>query len=146
MFDVDRDDVLNASEIKEMINILLFVSQDGSNSNNVRNVTYDQVYTELYERNMGKTTIEDASILDTAAIDTFNVTQEDFMMWSVQSQLNLVQPFLDLIFEVCHIVLGQRPQCRHLEYNIGKTFKLKKKIKSQKHKKMFSFSLQSKVG
>lgn len=42
------------------------------------------------------------------------------MMWSVQSQLNLVQPFLDLLFEVCHIVLGLRPQCKHLEYNIGK--------------------------
>lgn len=42
------------------------------------------------------------------------------MMWSVQNSLNLMQPFLDLLFEVCHIVLGLRPQCRHLEYDIGR--------------------------
>ncbi len=41
-------------------------------------------------------------------------------MWSVQCSLNLVQPFLDLLFEVCHIVLGLRPQCTHLEYDIVK--------------------------
>lgn len=112
-----------------MINILLFVSKEGSNSNNVRNITYDQVYSELYERHMGKTPTEDASIIDTVVSDSFTVTQEDFMMWSVQSQLNLVQPFLELIFEVCHIVLGLRPQCRHLEYNIGNYNKIVQNLK-----------------
>lgn len=102
-----------------MINILLFVSKEGSNAGNGRNITYDQVYNELYERHLGKTPTEDASIIETANTESFTVTQEDFMIWSVQSQLNLVQPFLDLIFEVCHIVLGLRPQCRHLEHNIG---------------------------
>lgn len=41
------------------------------------------------------------------------------MMWSVESTLNLIQPFLDLYFEVCHIVFGLRPQCKHLEFEIG---------------------------
>lgn len=41
------------------------------------------------------------------------------MMWSVESSLKIVQPFLDLIFEVCHIVFGLWPQCRHMEYDIG---------------------------
>ena len=49
-----------------------------------------------------------------------NLRQEDFMMWNVESTLNLVQPFLDLTFEVCHVVFGIRPQCKHMEFEIGK--------------------------
>ena len=48
----------------------------------------------------------------------FKLSQENFLMWSVESQLNIVQPFLDLLFEVCHIVFGLRPQCKHLEFEI----------------------------
>ena len=48
------------------------------------------------------------------------LTAEDFMMWNVESNLKLLQPFLDLIFEVCHIVFGLWPQCRHMEFDIGK--------------------------
>lgn len=61
-------------------------------------------------------------VIDSSRTDVipFSFTQEDFLMWSVQSSLNLVQPFLDLLFEVCHIVLGLRPQCTHLEYDIVK--------------------------
>lgn len=50
---------------------------------------------------------------------SISLTQEDFMMWNVESSLNLVQPFLDLTFEVCHIVFGLSPQCKHMEYDIG---------------------------
>lgn len=45
------------------------------------------------------------------------------MMWNVKSSLKLLQPFLDLIFELCHIVFGLWPQCRHMEYDIGKVEK-----------------------
>ena len=48
----------------------------------------------------------------------FKLSQENFLVWSVVSQLNIVQPFLDLLFEVCHIVFGLRPQCKHLEFEI----------------------------
>ncbi|XP_053617515.1 ubiquitin carboxyl-terminal hydrolase 32 isoform X2 [Plodia interpunctella] len=43
---------------------------------------------------------------------------EDFLIWSVEAADALVTPFLDLVFEVCHIVLGLRPQCRHRERDI----------------------------
>lgn len=46
------------------------------------------------------------------------LTQEDFLIWSVETAENLVTPFLDLIFEVCHVVLGLRPQCKHQERDI----------------------------
>ncbi|PZC82634.1 hypothetical protein B5X24_HaOG210078 [Helicoverpa armigera] len=47
------------------------------------------------------------------------LTLEDFLIWSVESAEALVSPFLDLLFEVCHVVLGLRPQCKHQERDIG---------------------------
>lgn len=99
-----------------MINILLLVAKESSASATVRSLSYDQVYNELRERALGGS---DGDTYKVKSKEPFTFTQEDFMMWSVQSQLNLLQPFLDLLFEVCHVVLGLRPQCRHLEYNIG---------------------------
>ncbi|KAM3956800.1 LOW QUALITY PROTEIN: ubiquitin specific protease 32 [Aphomia sociella] len=43
---------------------------------------------------------------------------EDFRIWSMESAEALVTPFLELVFEVCHIVLGLRPQCKHQERDI----------------------------
>lgn len=104
-----------------MINILIFVSKESNNSASFKNVTADGVLSDLRSR-VNKTISSETNVEATSDADnneSFCFTQEDFMMWSVQSPLNLVQPFLDLLFEVCHIVLGLRPQCRHLEYDIG---------------------------
>lgn len=68
------------------------------------------------------------------------------MMWSVQSQLNLVQPFLDLLFEVCHIVLGLRPQCKHLESNIGKIIQSSVRISNPIANYFYLIRLQLKDG
>ncbi|KAJ0172880.1 hypothetical protein K1T71_011056 [Dendrolimus kikuchii] len=46
------------------------------------------------------------------------LTLEDFLIWAVESAESLVTPFLELVFEVCHIVLGLRPQCKHKERDI----------------------------
>ncbi|CAG4934214.1 unnamed protein product [Colias eurytheme] len=43
---------------------------------------------------------------------------EEFLIWSVESAAALVTPFLELLFEVCHVVLGLRPGCRHHERDI----------------------------
>lgn len=122
VFDIDRDGVLNVQEISEMINILLFVAKESSSSSQMKNLTYVQVYDELRERanaNKMPTKVTDAVVIDNADAKDFTFSLEDFMMWSVQSQTNLLQPFMDLLFDVCHVVLGLRPQCRHLEHNIG---------------------------
>lgn len=111
MFDIDRDGVLNFEEITEMINILIFVSHESSQSMKFRNVTPERVWQDLRQR------------FEKNSADHFSLAQEDFMMWSVHSPLNLVQPFMDLLFEVCHIVLGLRPQCRHMEHDIGNRVK-----------------------
>ncbi|XP_052739167.1 ubiquitin carboxyl-terminal hydrolase 32 isoform X3 [Bicyclus anynana] len=43
---------------------------------------------------------------------------EEFLIWSVEVAEALVSPFLELLFDVCHVVLGLRPQCRHRERDI----------------------------
>lgn len=47
---MDRDGVLNFNEIKDMIDILIFVSRESSNSTNFKNITADNVLAELYQR------------------------------------------------------------------------------------------------
>lgn len=131
VFDTDRDGILNLNEIHQMINILIFVAKECSNSHLFKNITFNQVLSQLYNRvnNNSKNDQDNSSseedltpttqIID-INIPDFKLTQEDFLMWSIESSINLVQPFLDLLFEVCHIVLGLRPQCRHLENDIVK--------------------------
>lgn len=101
-----------------MIDILIFVARESSNSNQFKQITDRQAMADLYVR-INKTS-QLPAVNSSDIIELFSVTQEEFMMWTVQSTLNLVQPFLDLLFEVCHIVLGLRPQCRHLEHDIGR--------------------------
>lgn len=117
--------MLSFTEIAEMVNILLFVACESNNSAAFRQLTVDGIMGDLRGRLIRTPTGEhptpfaSPTAADAAANQPFTFTQEDFMMWSVQSSVNLVQPFLDLLFEVCHVVLGLRPQCRHLEYDIG---------------------------
>lgn len=124
VFDIDGDGVLSYAEIQAMVNVLIFVAGECNNSSSFAAASAAGVLQDLRMRGakslMGLAAVgESSSSAESAA---FSLTQEDFMMWSVQSTVNLVQPFLDLLFEVCHVVLGLRPQCRHLEYDIGMMF------------------------
>ncbi|XP_058060610.1 ubiquitin carboxyl-terminal hydrolase 32 [Anopheles bellator] len=120
VFDIDRDGVLNFAEIRQMVDILLSVGRE-ANANGYRNFTADKVLAELYRRTREPEGASDDGGGQSAlqAVPEFKFSQEDFLIWSIESSaVNLVQPFLDLLFEVCHIVLGLRPQCRHLEGDI----------------------------
>ncbi len=50
VFDMDRDGVLNYNEIKEMIDILIYVAKESSNSSSFKNITAENVLVELYQR------------------------------------------------------------------------------------------------
>ncbi|XP_040155905.1 ubiquitin carboxyl-terminal hydrolase 32 isoform X2 [Anopheles arabiensis] len=121
VFDIDRDGVLSFVEIRQMVDILLSVARE-SNAAIYRNLTHERVLAELYRRatraDEGKANGNETDIISASNVPEFKFTQEDFLIWSIESSSNLVQPFLDLLFEVCHIVLGLRPQCRHLEGDI----------------------------
>lgn len=118
IFDTDRDGVLNLSEVEKMINIMLMVARECSNANVYKNITYDQTLTDLHDFVMkSKTWCNNKDITK-----DFQLSQEDFLMWCVQNNVNISQPFIELLFEVCHIVFGIRPQCKHLELQIVKNW------------------------
>lgn len=50
VFDMDRDGVLNYNEIKDMIDILIYVAKESSNSSNFRNITAENILAELSQR------------------------------------------------------------------------------------------------
>lgn len=105
VFDTDRDGVLSFSEVELMIETLMSVAKEIGNGA-FKHLNQDQVLRELHVRRVRRVSGDgDASADATPVQDVpeFKLTQEDFLMWSVESALNLVQPFLDLLFEVCHI-------------------------------------------
>ncbi|XP_065087260.1 ubiquitin carboxyl-terminal hydrolase 32 isoform X3 [Ochlerotatus camptorhynchus] len=118
VFDIDRDGVLNFTEVGKMVDILLFVAKE-TNASCYKNLTSSHVMDELYRRANELSVVDtEKSVTVPDPLPEFKFTQEDFLIWSIESSTNLVQPFLDLLFEVCHIVLGLRPQCKHLEGDI----------------------------
>ncbi|XP_063695674.1 ubiquitin carboxyl-terminal hydrolase 32 isoform X2 [Culicoides brevitarsis] len=116
VFDTDRDGVLSFTEVEQMIETLMSVAKEIGNGA-FKHLNRDQVLRELHMRRVTKVNSSEGGE-EITEIPEFKLTQEDFLMWSVESALNLVQPFLDLLFEVCHIVLGLKPQCKHLEHEI----------------------------
>ncbi|CAM5164706.1 unnamed protein product [Eretmochelys imbricata] len=94
VFDVDRDGVLSRTELKEMVVALLEVWKDNRTD-------------EILELGMNLSEIvEDIlDVHDTTKLG--HLTLEDYQIWSVKSAL--ANEFLNLLFQVCHIVLGLRP-------------------------------------
>lgn len=129
VFDLDRDGRLSVAELNGMVDILMLVAKD-----NYWSVTADDsttregVMAELRvhaNNNQGTlaATKENANEDDgkqSDPLEPFELSQEAFLIAVAtgESPLNVVHQLLDLLFDVCHIVLGLRPQCRHVEQNI----------------------------
>ncbi|NXD14904.1 UBP32 hydrolase, partial [Nothocercus nigrocapillus] len=94
VFDIDRDGVLSRTELKEMMVALLEVWKDNRTD-------------KIPELDMDLSEIVDniLNMHDTTKIG--HLTLEDYQIWSVKSAL--ANEFLNLLFQVCHIVLGLRP-------------------------------------
>lgn len=147
IFDVDSDGVLSHSETLQMINVLLYVAKENRNVDMYKDITKQEALRDIVnftnQKGGGTAGVNDnkmmvrkmkkldyliniefisSSLKDSKQLAdmTITLTAEDFMMWNVESSLKLLQPFLDLIFEVCHIVFGLWPQCRHMEHDIGR--------------------------
>ncbi|XP_030648580.1 ubiquitin carboxyl-terminal hydrolase 32 [Chanos chanos] len=94
VFDVDRDGVLSRKEIHEMVGALLEVWKDN------RTDAVPELESSVPD------IVEDIlRVHDTTKLG--HLTLEDYQIWSVQSAL--ADEFLNLLFQVCHIVLGLRP-------------------------------------
>ncbi|XP_069390215.1 ubiquitin carboxyl-terminal hydrolase 32 isoform X2 [Paralichthys olivaceus] len=94
VFDVDRDGVLSRDELHEMVVALLEVWKDN------RTDTLPELHNSVSDIVEGILKMHDTTKLG-------HLTLEDYQIWSVKSAL--ANEFLNLLFQVCHIVLGLRP-------------------------------------
>uniref|UniRef100_A0A8C9ENP6 Ubiquitin carboxyl-terminal hydrolase 32 n=1 Tax=Pavo cristatus TaxID=9049 RepID=A0A8C9ENP6_PAVCR len=94
VFDIDRDGVLSRTELKEMVVALLEVWKDNRTD---RIPELDMDLSEIVE--------DILNMHDNTKLG--HLTLEDYQIWSVKSAL--ANEFLNLLFQVCHIVLGLRP-------------------------------------
>ncbi|XP_075218366.1 ubiquitin specific protease 32 isoform X2 [Lycorma delicatula] len=95
VFDSDHDGFLSPSEMKHMVQVMIFI-KDGYSSQNVNSTIEAQVDEAA--------TIKD---LNHHAASDKGLTVEEYLMWTVNNPLPM--HFLNLLFQVCHIVLGLRP-------------------------------------
>ncbi|KAM3615781.1 uncharacterized protein V6R79_007674 [Siganus canaliculatus] len=94
VFDVDRDAVLSRDELHEMVVALLEVWKDNRTD-------------MLPELNSSVSDIVEDILKMHDTTKLGHLTLEDYQIWSVKSAL--ANEFLNLLFQVCHIVLGLRP-------------------------------------
>uniref|UniRef100_A0A3Q3XKY1 Ubiquitin carboxyl-terminal hydrolase 32 n=1 Tax=Mola mola TaxID=94237 RepID=A0A3Q3XKY1_MOLML len=94
VFDVDRDGALSRDELHEMVVALLEVWKDN------RTDTLPELNSSVSDIVEGILKMHDTTKLG-------QLTLEDYQIWSVKSAL--ANEFLNLLFQVCHIVLGLRP-------------------------------------
>ncbi|KAI5696057.1 hypothetical protein M8J75_007481 [Diaphorina citri] len=98
VFDKDRDGVLNEEEIRHMVHVLLFVKKES--------LTPDQVDKEQFDEESIV-----SELMKHCTTESPGLTGEEYLIWSVANH-SLVSHFVNLIFQVCHIVLGLRPSSR----------------------------------
>lgn len=101
VFDMDRDGVLNETEIRHMIHVMIFVKKEDLTPDQIENENFDEsIMSELLTK-----------------CGEGGLSPEEYLIWSI-ANLSLAKHFLDLIFQVCHVVLGLRPISRQEEGQI----------------------------
>ncbi|XP_031429479.1 ubiquitin carboxyl-terminal hydrolase 32 isoform X2 [Clupea harengus] len=94
VFDVDRDGILSRQEVQDMVVALQEVWKDN------RTDTFPELLANVSDIVEGILKMHDTTKMG-------HLTLEDYQIWSVKSAL--ANEFLNLLFQVCHIVLGLRP-------------------------------------
>ncbi|CAH1801921.1 unnamed protein product [Owenia fusiformis] len=107
VFDMDHDGLLNKSELVNMIKALVKIRKENLNANQLardklHKLDPDKVVEEILEKYDSD---EDGCI-----------TQEEYLVWTVDHPLP--SEFLTLLFQVCHICLGLKPENKEQEGSI----------------------------
>ncbi|XP_076059243.1 ubiquitin specific protease 32 isoform X2 [Oratosquilla oratoria] len=104
VFDRDRDGKLNREELTAMIQALLLVQEEEVEEDGdgvclgVSSERVQQLVTDLLSQHDPQ--------------KSGCISQEEYLIWTLQNPLSNI--FLNLIFQVCHVVLGLRP-CNRVE-------------------------------
>lgn len=100
---------------------MLFTNNDGTHTD-ITNVHLNELSDQSNNNLESKKINGDGdfnSLSDSFDGEYWGLSQENFLIWHVDKGKSLIAPFLQLIYQVCHIVLGLRPQCKHQEQEIG---------------------------
>ncbi|XP_050522495.1 ubiquitin carboxyl-terminal hydrolase 32 [Daktulosphaira vitifoliae] len=104
VFDNDKDGYLSIEEISKMVDVMLFICDDNIATEN-RSHSNESVK-ELIVSDLIKRSTEQGLAIG------------EYLMWTVHNSLPM--DFLNLIFQVCHVVFGLRPISRSEEGEIVK--------------------------
>ncbi|XP_063220318.1 ubiquitin carboxyl-terminal hydrolase 32 isoform X2 [Bacillus rossius redtenbacheri] len=107
VFDTDRDGVLSEAELRHMIDVLLFVHHENRTADELAEEPCGQVDVTTIVSEIREKTVGDGG-----------VTVQEYLIWTVANPLSV--DFLNLIFQVCHVVFGLRPVTREEESLIVK--------------------------
>ncbi|KAK7088275.1 hypothetical protein V1264_022210 [Littorina saxatilis] len=107
VFDKDHDGRLNEEELTDMLQTLDIVRKEYNSSEAL-------AAQEMPAMDPAAVAKEILSCHD--ANKAGSISQEDYLMWTVNN--NLTDDFLSLLSQICHIVLGLKPQSREEEGKI----------------------------
>ncbi|KAL3857432.1 hypothetical protein ACJMK2_012103, partial [Sinanodonta woodiana] len=107
IFDADHDGLLSHSELQEMIDALVAIR--------LENKDLDELEGDAFIK-MDPATVAKEIIITHDSDKDGKITQEEYLVWTVNNALS--EDFLDLLSQVCHIVLGLKPQTREEEGRI----------------------------
>merc|ERR1719489_670750 len=108
MFDLDKDSLLSTSEVEEMVINFLLVRQ---------------IVTRGYRGCDDNVSFDDNEICDVIkrvksfASNKDRITLSEYQLWSI-SEVKLSSLLLDLLIQICHVILGLKPATPHEEGKI----------------------------
>lgn len=121
---MDRDNMLNRKEFQHMVEILLFISKENrSVSNGEQKNGANQRISYDHGSSIDGSQAKILNELRQKIGENGNLSQEDFLVWCVENNI-IIAPLLELLFQVCHVALGLKPNCRHHEHEIGRLFQV----------------------
>ncbi|KAG1684339.1 Ubiquitin carboxyl-terminal hydrolase 32 [Nymphon striatum] len=107
VFDQDQDGFLNKLELETTISALLHLQKESQAS--------DGMEAEDYSQNDIDNIVSDILLIYDNDKDD-KITMEEYLVWTVNNHLPL--EFTNLLFQICHIVLGLKPSTRQEEAEI----------------------------
>ncbi|KAG8195379.1 hypothetical protein JTE90_001395 [Oedothorax gibbosus] len=107
IFDQDRDGILSEAEVRHMVSALLFVKNENKSliKNEIVPMSVSEV-TDIAKEIMANHDPNQAGAL----------TLDEYLFWTVGS--NLSMEFLNILFQVCHVIFGLKPNTKEDEGEI----------------------------
>ncbi|XP_022103734.1 ubiquitin carboxyl-terminal hydrolase 32-like isoform X2 [Acanthaster planci] len=107
IFDTDQDNLLNKDELEKMVKSLINVRRE---SRIGQEVDYRSV------ENLNPANIAADILANHDGDNDGCITQEEFLMWALKN--SLPDDFCKQLFQVCHIILGLKPQSTEEEKEV----------------------------